>query len=101
VAESAEGRRAGISPTAQAGLDRFVGESALPDIVDNANASSPWSIWCRLMRRGTARGAQAVILRGTLAAVVALLRGRCLRWGATDEEVDVFLAGDDLVPVRI
>jgi hypothetical protein len=51
-----------------------------------------------LMRRGTALGVQAVTLGGAVAVGVAFLRGRYLRWGATDEEVNALLPGDDLVP---
>jgi hypothetical protein len=32
------------------------------------------------------------------AAVVAILRRRCLRWAASDEEVGAALPGDELVP---
>jgi hypothetical protein len=51
-----------------------------------------------LMRRGTLLGAQAVILGGAVAPVVALLRRSYLRWGATDEEVNALPPGDDLLP---
>jgi hypothetical protein len=40
---------------------------------------------------------QAVTLGGAVAVGVSFLRGRYLRWGATDEELDAFLPGDDLV----
>jgi hypothetical protein len=35
---------------------------------------------------------------GSSGAVVALLRARYLRWGATDEEVSLVLPGDELMP---
>jgi hypothetical protein len=40
---------------------------------------------------------QAVTLGGAVGVGVSFLRGRYLRWGATDEELDAFLPGDDLV----
>jgi hypothetical protein len=49
------------------------------------------------MRRGAALGMQAVTLGGAVAVAVARLRSTYLRWGATDEEVDTWLPGDDLV----
>jgi hypothetical protein len=42
-------------------------------------------------------GAQAVALGGAVAVGVGFVRGRYLRWGATDEELDALLPGDDLV----
>jgi hypothetical protein len=40
---------------------------------------------------------QAVAVGGAVAVGVGFLRGRYLRWGATDEELDALLPGDDLV----
>jgi hypothetical protein len=40
---------------------------------------------------------QAVTLGGAVAVGVGFVRGRYLRWGATDEELDALLPGDDLV----
>jgi hypothetical protein len=34
----------------------------------------------------------------SVASSALLARGRCLRWGATDEEVQVALPGDELIP---
>ena len=51
-----------------------------------------------LMRRCTALGAQAVIRGAVVAVGFAVVRGRYLRWGASDDEVNAVLAGDDLVP---
>jgi len=51
-----------------------------------------------LMRRCTALGAQAVIRGAVVAVGLAVVRGRYLRWGASDDEVNAVLAGDDLVP---
>jgi hypothetical protein len=39
----------------------------------------------------------AVTLGGAVAVGVGFLRGRYLRWGATDRELDALLPGDDLV----
>jgi hypothetical protein len=39
-----------------------------------------------------------VAVGGAAAAGVALVRARCLRWGATDDELKVVLPGDALVP---
>jgi hypothetical protein len=51
-------------------------------------ATAPW-------RRSVAR---SVAVGGVVAAGVALLRARSLRWGATDEELNIALPGDELVP---
>jgi hypothetical protein len=48
-----------------------------------------------LARRGRHRLAPVVLSAGV---AVVLLRGRSVRWGATDEEVDLVLPGDELVP---
>jgi hypothetical protein len=42
-------------------------------------------------------GVQAVALGGAVAVGIGSVRGRCLRWGATDEELDALLPGDDLM----
>jgi hypothetical protein len=42
--------------------------------------------------------ARSVAMVGVVAAGVALLRARSLRWGATDEELSIALPGDELVP---
>jgi hypothetical protein len=47
--------------------------------------------WRRAVARSVAVGAVA-------AAGVALLRARSLRWGATGEELNIALSGDELVP---
>jgi hypothetical protein len=39
-----------------------------------------------------------VTITATIAAYILVLRPRHLRWGATDEEVDHMLPGDELVP---
>ncbi len=49
------------------------------------------------MRQGRAPGARAVSVASAVAAGVAVLRARYLRWGATDEEVQIALPGDGLV----
>lgn len=41
---------------------------------------------------------KAVVGAVAVAAVAALLRRRLLRWGATDDEARMTLAGDDLIP---
>jgi hypothetical protein len=41
---------------------------------------------------------RSVVAGGAVAVSVALLRARYLRWGATDEEVNLVLPGDELVP---
>jgi hypothetical protein len=51
-------------------------------------AAAPW-------RRPVAR---SVAVGGVVAAGVALLRTRSLSWGATDEELNIALPGDELVP---
>ena len=51
-------------------------------------ATAPWR---RLIARLGAVG-------GVVAAGVALLRARSLRWGASDEELKIALPGDELVP---
>src|SRR5687767_8471798 len=52
--------------------------------------------------RATARWrrplARSVAVGGVVAAGVALLRARSLSWGATDEELNIALPGDELVP---
>jgi len=52
--------------------------------------------------RATARWrravARSVAVGGVAAAGVALLRARSLRWGATNEELNIALSGDELVP---
>ena len=45
-----------------------------------------------------ARAARTVAAGGAAAIVVAALRARSLRWGATHEELDTALPGDELVP---
>jgi hypothetical protein len=50
----------------------------------------------RLMRASPLR-VQAVVLGGAVGVGVGFLRGTYLRWGATDEELDASLPGDDLV----
>jgi hypothetical protein len=49
------------------------------------------------MRQGRAPGARSVAVASAVAAGVAVLRARYLRWGATDEEVQIALPGDGLV----
>ncbi|WP_086825031.1 hypothetical protein [Allokutzneria sp. NRRL B-24872] len=39
---------------------------------------------------------RSVVLAGVAVAAVNLLRGRCLRWGAADDEVSSALPGDEL-----
>jgi hypothetical protein len=39
-----------------------------------------------------------IALGSAAAAAIAFLRGRYLRWGATDEEANMALAGDELLP---
>jgi hypothetical protein len=50
------------------------------------------------MRRWGWLDARSVALGGAVAASVALVRARYLRWGATDEELGMALPGDELVP---
>jgi hypothetical protein len=47
---------------------------------------------------GRWRDPRSVVAGGAVAVGVALLRARYLRWGATDEEVNLVLPGDELVP---
>jgi hypothetical protein len=49
------------------------------------------------MKRRTA-AAGAAVIGGAAAAYLLLVRAWQLRWGATDEEVDATLAGDELLP---
>jgi hypothetical protein len=49
------------------------------------------------MRHRRWLNARLVAVGGVVAAGVALVRARCLRWGATDEELQVVLPGDALV----
>jgi hypothetical protein len=51
-----------------------------------------------MRRRGWVEG-RLVAFGGAVAAGVALVRARYLRWGATDDELKVVLPGDELVPV--
>jgi hypothetical protein len=47
--------------------------------------------------RPTARGVQGLVATGAaVAAYVLVVRPRCLRWGATDDEMTRALSGDDL-----
>ena len=48
------------------------------------------------MRRPAAAAGAAII--GSAAAYLLAIRSWQLRWGATDEEVDATLPGDDLIP---
>ena len=50
------------------------------------------------MRWQSARAARTVAAGGVAAIVVAALRARSLRWGATDTELNTALPGDELVP---
>lgn len=50
------------------------------------------------MRQGRAPGARSLVVGSAVVAVVALLRTSYLRWGATYEEVNMALPGDELVP---
>jgi hypothetical protein len=50
------------------------------------------------MRRTPAPSARPIVIGVAVSAGVALLRARSLRWGATDDEVDMGLPGDELVP---
>jgi hypothetical protein len=49
------------------------------------------------VRRPGLGHARSVVFGGTVAVGVALSRARCLRWGATEEELNVALPGDELV----
>jgi hypothetical protein len=46
----------------------------------------------------TRAAAQAVVTAATVGAAVAVVRSRSLCWGATLEEIDAALPGDDLLP---
>lgn len=50
-----------------------------------------------LLMRRPPLSVQAVAVGGAVAVGVGFLRGRYLRWGATDEELDALFPGDDLV----
>jgi hypothetical protein len=50
------------------------------------------------MRRRSWLDARTVAVGGAGAASTALARARYLRWGATDDELNVTLPGDELVP---
>jgi hypothetical protein len=50
------------------------------------------------MRGGGWLDARSVVVGAAVAAGVALMRARSLRWGATDDELKVALPGDELVP---
>jgi hypothetical protein len=50
------------------------------------------------MRRRIWLDARLAAAGGAVTAGVALVRARCLRWGATDDELKVALPGDELVP---
>jgi hypothetical protein len=50
------------------------------------------------MRRWGWLDARSVAVGGAVAASLALVRARYLRWGATDEELGMALPGDELVP---
>lgn len=50
------------------------------------------------MTPGSWPDARSVALGGAVAAVVAVMRARYLRWGASNEEVAMTLPGDELVP---
>ena len=50
------------------------------------------------MRGGRWRDLRSVAVGAAVAAGLACLRARVLRWGATDEEVNLALPGDELVP---
>ena len=50
------------------------------------------------MRRRGLRDARSVVFGGSVVVGVALWRARYLRWGATDDELNVALPGDELVP---
>ena len=49
-----------------------------------------------MRRRAAAPG--AAVIGGAAAAYLLVVRRWQLRWGATDEEVDATLDGDDLIP---
>ncbi len=50
------------------------------------------------MRWDRALNPRLIALGSAAAAAIAFLRGRYLRWGATDEEANMALAGDELLP---
>jgi hypothetical protein len=50
------------------------------------------------VRRGSDLSPRAVILGGGAAGLVTLVRATYLRWGATDQEQNLRLPGDDLMP---
>ena len=50
------------------------------------------------MRWDKALNPRLIALGSAAAAAIAFLRGRYLRWGATDEEAYMALAGDELLP---
>ncbi len=50
------------------------------------------------MRWDRALNTRLIALGSAAAAAIAFLRGRYLRWGATDEEANIALAGDELLP---
>ena len=50
------------------------------------------------MTGGSSVNARSVAVGGAVAAGFALVRARYLRWGATDEEHNMALPGDELVP---
>ena len=50
------------------------------------------------MRWDRALNPRLIALGSAAAAAIAFLRGRYLRWGATDEEANMALAGDQLLP---
>jgi hypothetical protein len=50
------------------------------------------------MRWRSTRATRTVAAGSAAAIVVVALRARSLRWGATDEELDTVLPGDELVP---
>ena len=50
------------------------------------------------MRWDRALNPRLIALGSAAAAAIAFLRGRYLRWGATDEEANMAVAGDQLLP---
>jgi hypothetical protein len=50
------------------------------------------------MRHVRGLNARSVALGGAVVAIAAVLRGRYLRWGATDHELVARLPGDEIVP---
>jgi hypothetical protein len=50
------------------------------------------------MRWDRALNSRLIALGSAAAAAITFLRGRYLRWGATDEEANMALAGDELLP---